>query len=89
MKGLFTLFLLFCQVLSSAQTWHEIEVKDSSVTRVLKGTLLIPDGKVNMPIALIIAGSGPTDRNGNSPMMKSDYLKMLAEGLAAQQRRGK
>lgn len=37
-----------------------------------------------MPVALIIAGSGPTDRNGNNPAMKGDYLKMLAEGLAAQ-----
>lgn len=50
---------------------------------MLRGTLLVPDVKGKIPVALIIAGSGPTDRNGNSPAMKSDYLKMLAEGLAA------
>jgi alpha-beta hydrolase superfamily lysophospholipase len=35
---------------------------------------------------LIIAGSGPTDRNGNSPAIQgaNNSLKYLAEGLAAQ-----
>jgi pimeloyl-ACP methyl ester carboxylesterase len=38
-----------------------------------------------MPVVLLIAGSGPTDRDGNSAMLpgKNDSLKMLAEGLAA------
>jgi pimeloyl-ACP methyl ester carboxylesterase len=37
-------------------------------------------------VVLIIAGSGPTDRNGNSPLLKgpNNSLKLLAEGLAAQ-----
>ena len=36
-------------------------------------------------MALIIAGSGPTDRDGNSAMFPggNDSLKQLAEGLAA------
>jgi pimeloyl-ACP methyl ester carboxylesterase len=33
-------------------------------------------------VALIIAGSGPTDRNGNNPQMTNNSLKMLAQGLA-------
>ncbi|MEC7264820.1 MAG: alpha/beta fold hydrolase, partial [Bacteroidota bacterium] len=33
-------------------------------------------------VVLIIAGSGPTDRDGNNPFMKNNSLKMLAEGLA-------
>ncbi len=33
-------------------------------------------------MALIIAGSGPTDRDGNNPMMKCDAYKKLAYGLA-------
>jgi pimeloyl-ACP methyl ester carboxylesterase len=54
---------------------------------VLHGTLLLPaktTGKV--PVALIIAGSGPTDRNGNSPMLPgpNNSLKLLAESLASQ-----
>lgn len=35
------------------------------------------------PVALIIAGSGPTDKDGNSALAgKNNSLKMLAEGLA-------
>lgn len=48
----------------------------------LTGTLLLPDGKGPFPVALIIAGSGPTDRNGNGPMLNTDAYKKLAEGLA-------
>jgi len=47
---------------------------------VLKGTL-INVGK-DTPIALIISGSGPTDRDGNSLMTKNNSLKQLAEALA-------
>lgn len=47
------------------------------------GTLLIPKDKKSYPIVLIIAGSGPTDRNGNSTLGESSnmYL-MLADSLA-------
>jgi len=51
-------------------------------TGVLHGTLLIPPGAKNtMPVALIIAGSGPTDREGNSPLLpgKNNSLAMLAD----------
>ena len=46
----------------------------------IEGTLLLPTVE-KPPIALIIAGSGPTDRDGNSSGLKMNYLKMLAEGL--------
>ena len=38
-----------------------------------------------MPVVLLLSGSGPTDRNGNSPMLpgKNNSLLMLAEGLAS------
>lgn len=50
----------------------------------LKGTLVVPAGKGPFPVALIHAGSGPTDRDGNQPVLvKTDGLKMVAEGLAA------
>ncbi|GAB6091201.1 alpha/beta hydrolase family protein [Spirochaeta dissipatitropha] len=53
-------------------------------TGVLKGTLLLPEGTEPFPAVLIIAGSGPTDRDGNSPMLpgKNNSLRMLAESLA-------
>lgn len=51
----------------------------------LHGTLLRPQSASPVPIVLIIAGSGPTDRDGNSPLLAgpNDSLKLLAEGLAA------
>jgi uncharacterized protein len=33
-------------------------------------------------IVLLISGSGPTDRDGNNPMMKNNSLRSLAHGLA-------
>jgi hypothetical protein len=48
----------------------------------IEGSLLIPSTPENPPVVLIIAGSGPTDRDGNNPFMKNNSLKMLAEGLA-------
>jgi uncharacterized protein len=52
---------------------------------VLRGTLLRPAAPAPATVALIIAGSGPTDRDGNSAILpgKNNALKMLAEGLAA------
>lgn len=50
----------------------------------LAGTLLLPEPATSAtPLVLIIAGSGPTDRDGNNPMgVKAASYKLLAEGLA-------
>src|SRR5438067_13693302 len=52
----------------------------------IAGTLTLPAAAGKVPVALIIAGSGPTDRDGNSavPGFHSDSLKLLAEALARQ-----
>jgi uncharacterized protein len=49
----------------------------------LHGTLLVPDGVERPPVVFIHPGSGPTDRDGNSPVLggRNDSLKQLAEGL--------
>lgn len=48
----------------------------------LEGTLL--DAGKRAPVALIIPGSGPTDRDGNSPLgVKAQPYKLLAEALGA------
>jgi pimeloyl-ACP methyl ester carboxylesterase len=48
----------------------------------LHGALLKPDGEARA-VAVIIAGSGPTDRNGDSPMgVRGAVYRQLAEGLA-------
>jgi len=49
---------------------------------VLAGTLALPEGGMPVPVVLLIAGSGPTDRNGNSPGMRNDSLQGLAHALA-------
>ena len=50
----------------------------------LSGTLTIPAGSLagHNPAVLIIAGSGPTDRDGNQPGLQTDTLKQIAHGLA-------
>jgi uncharacterized protein len=48
----------------------------------LHGTLLTPEGGTRAA-AVIIAGSGPTDRDGNSPLgVSAGSYRLLAEGLA-------
>lgn len=65
-------------------------ITEDSVTLVtptarIYGTVELPAGKDPSPVVLIIAGSGPTDRNGNSRILPgpNNSLKMLADGLAA------
>ena len=52
-------------------------------TGTIRGTLTLPLQASNVPVVLLIAGSGPTDRDGNTPMAagKNDSLKMLAAAL--------
>jgi pimeloyl-ACP methyl ester carboxylesterase len=48
----------------------------------LAGTLLVPAGSTAVPVVLLIAGSGPTDRDGNGPGFTPASLRQLAESLA-------
>lgn len=56
----------------------------STPTGDLHGTQMVPLPLACVPVALIIAGSGPTDRDGNSKLLPgpNNSLKMLAEALA-------
>lgn len=50
----------------------------------LRGTMLVPETVQRPPIALIVPGSGPTDRDGNSAFgVRASTYRLLAEGLAA------
>ncbi len=54
-----------------------------TATGELFGTLLLPKSTTPVPVVLIIAGSGPTDRDGNNPDGgRNDSLKRLAVILA-------
>ncbi len=79
-----TLCLMVCQGLFAQSVEQEITVVTSDGV-TLHGTLLLPSidqSDEPFAVAIIIAGSGPTDRNGNSVMMLNNSLKMVAEGLA-------
>ena len=49
----------------------------------MRGTLLVPPAGTRFPAALILSGSGPTDRNGDQPTTHTDNLKLLAHALFA------
>ena len=51
----------------------------------LHGTLLLPAPGASFPVVFIHPGSGPTDRDGNTPLApgRNNSLRLLAEGLAA------
>jgi len=51
---------------------------------VLAGTLTMPGGTVEkVPALVLLQGSGPTDRDSNQPpVLRTDLLRQLAEGLA-------
>ena len=87
MKNIVLLLTIFFLSFVNAQDKKQDTYKESNVILKINndqlfGTLTVPDLTKKYPVALIIAGSGPTDRDGNNPMMKNNSLKMLAEALA-------
>lgn len=78
--------LCLCASLSLAITPGSTpDVSLETRTGILSGSLLVPlQPARKAPVVLIIAGSGPTDRDGNSPAgVKASTYKLIAEGLAA------
>jgi pimeloyl-ACP methyl ester carboxylesterase len=57
------------------------DVALDTASGTLAGTLELPAGCGRRAVALIHAGSGPTDRDGNSAGVRNDSLKLLAEAL--------
>src|ERR1700753_4258021 len=49
----------------------------------IDAVLAVPPGADRPPVALIIAGSGTTDHDGNGPQVKPGTLKKLSEQLIA------
>lgn len=86
---LFTIIMLLLQSSANAQI-TDTELILSTPTGDLSGSFMqgtenaVEHKSMPKAVALIIAGSGPTDRNGNNPQMTNNSLKMLAQGLAEQ-----
>ena len=78
--------LMLALIISAAIAQEPPKVAAAPADHTLHSTLLLPkDLSKPMPVVLLLSGSGPTDRNGNSPMLpgKNNSLLMLAEGLAS------
>ncbi|WP_299112523.1 alpha/beta hydrolase [uncultured Winogradskyella sp.] len=78
-KHLILALCLVCSIsFSQNKTYNEEEL---SITKWIDGTLLSPINNDKPNLAIIIAGSGPTNRNGNQNFLKNNSLKKLAEQL--------
>ena len=90
MKNLFLaaafLVMFCCNSFLKAQSdtnWVETKITLETKTGQIFGTLCTPKNFVKGPVALIIAGSGPTDRDCNNSLgLKTDAFKILAHKLA-------
>ncbi len=76
MKNLILLFVTFFSISISAQ-----ESVDITINPLIKGTLISKSENNKTNLVIFIAGSGPTDRNGNQKGMVNNSLKFLAEGI--------
>jgi uncharacterized protein len=80
MKTTFLTVLL--GIIFSTHTFGQTKEETVSINKI-EGTLLTPESKKTVPVVLIIAGSGPTDRNGNSIAgVAAQPYKLLAEEFA-------
>ncbi len=68
--------------LNTDSNCNETAITLHTPTGDIFGTLCTPKGFTKGPVALIIAGSGPTDRNCNGPLLKTDAYKILAHELS-------
>jgi pimeloyl-ACP methyl ester carboxylesterase len=88
-KNIFVFFLLLFFTkysytqLKSDSNFIENPVALETSTGKLMGTLTTPLHFTKGPILLMIAGSGPTDRDGNSIVgVKANYLKQIAHEIS-------
>ena len=79
MKWFILLFFFSLEAFSQEKNYDSLQV---NIDPEVQGTLLSPKGENQPPLAILIAGSGPTDRDGNQAQFKNNSLKYLAEGLA-------
>jgi pimeloyl-ACP methyl ester carboxylesterase len=82
MKRIAFLFLL----LGLPQFVRSEPITLATPSGALYGTLEMPKSPAPWPVALILAGSGATNRDGDTLSLggENDSLRLLAEGLAAQ-----
>ena len=83
MKKLFLLLIICMPFLTNAHGFDESELVINATGVQLSGTLTLPaHAHGNMPLVIIIAGSGPTDRDCNGQGFKSEAYKKMAAQFA-------
>jgi pimeloyl-ACP methyl ester carboxylesterase len=83
MKKIFYVLLLIASTTAFSQNTSGFTTENIAVNSLLNGTLYAPIKQNNTTnLVILIAGSGPTDRNGNQMGMTNNSLKLLAEALA-------
>lgn len=81
MKKFAIIFSLISFSVFGQLPFNENRSSDVKINTFVYGTFIKPAATTNT-LAIIIPGSGATDRNGNSQMSRNNSLKKLAEGLA-------
>ena len=78
MKNIFiSILLLFSSLVFAQEENFVLHTKTGDIF----GTIAVPQSEKQIPLILLIAGSGPTDRNCNQPQMQTNAFKMLADSL--------
>lgn len=81
MKNLYQILLLLAITFSNSQE-KKVANQEIEVNTLIKGTLFLPENVTSKTkLVILIAGSGPTNRNGNQMGTQNNSLKFLAEGL--------
>ncbi|CAM3610113.1 alpha/beta hydrolase [Flavobacterium saliperosum] len=81
MKQTLNLLLLLFTTMAFSQT-ENFSKEEIAVSTLIKGDLYTPkNGKSQKSLIILLAGSGPTNRNGNQIGMQNNSLKYLAEEL--------
>lgn len=78
-KILALFFLVSSGILAQQASYSSEEIR---INKYVEGELVTPASNKNVPLVIMLQGSGPTDRNGNQSFMKNDSFKKLAYGLA-------
>jgi len=74
---LISILLLFSPFIFAQEENFVLHTKTGDIF----GTIAVPRSEKQMPLVLLIAGSGPTDRNCNQPFLQTNAFKMLTDSL--------
>src|SRR4051812_8274910 len=62
-------------------TVTQVPIRLDTADGPLHGTIDLPVTDGPVPVLIVVAGSGPTDRDGNQPRLRNDSLKLLGRAL--------